>query len=305
MIKEPLSRKKDNKMQRRDFSKLLSQACGLSFILWACKTTAKKSGPTPTPISAPTPSKTEQDISPISQVEETISTPQETKPECVGYKTNFNIDLSQISVISEDLTPDLRFYGKDQLCLVCLQLPKYQDQGLQTIYLTRANGDPICQKPITNNDFLRNKTLRTQIIDCLPLQVGEKIAVVFKRREKYYKYENITVDFVEKFRGKKVISYASHLAAPSLSLSVVRLDIAPQLEDTTIENMDPQLKVYTMTSDHAWQKSKSLKDCIITDVMGKVLSEDGEEFTAFLSHPLFVCYKPYGDFYVRSILKIN
>lgn len=299
-----------NTNSRRDFSLLLSRALGLgalsAIFAQSCKTLNKKndSNPPKKAVEAAITTETKQTTETESKTFlETTDTQLSSRSACHLTQT-FKLDLDRIPPIGdefEDLTPEFRSYGYPSSHLFCFELPKYQRDSLSQYWITNANGDLILQKTISNHDFEINRTLKVQIFDSLPLKRSEGFVLVFQRKDKLLKFVNPTgLLFSNKFRDKDVVSYSNAIPNEILKINTAHPEIIPQFKSNDVQIASQDL---ILSKNRNYLGSPALKDFIITDLMGRVLSETGETFQEFLKFPFIVAYKLSGELYVRSIIR--
>lgn len=234
---------------------------------------------------------------------------QEPDPsQACDAKTNV-IDWSKLENAYENLEPIYKFYGNTSSSMMVLSLPKYQHGNLIDIYLVRYSGKLIAQKGISElADINDNTTLKPVIFDNIQMKDDRRLVIIYKVVDnqfgiRFTKHEmTYDVTFSDNFRGKPAFGLSPNSVPGHFATSQATPSFGP---DPNMLQGFYDLGKYTVASEDSYfLGSPGLQGFIITDLMGNVLSEDGEKFNNLIQYPEFICYKLVDNkFYMRTFIR--
>jgi hypothetical protein len=247
--------------------------------------------------------------------------PVETPTDCPNF-----LDLSKIEDITEErFQTALKVYGDPSSALLVISMPKYSvrtkgPDPLQSIFVLQQEGKVLAQKAILRSDVKSNNTLRPIFFDHLGLKNVTRLVLLFElgvSQKKYSMDRDLT--FENQFRGKPAYGATTGQMSPLVSdfdQYQKFCDFLPQREGFA---PSPDGKSEQMLSHEVIYRAQGgLEGCVITDLFGDPLSEDGKDkktrednWADIIQHPYFICYAPVGndkanpDHYIRTFLRVS
>ena len=219
------------------------------------------------------------------------------------------IDWSKLENAYENLEPRYKFYGDSSSSMMVLSLPKYQHGNLIDVYLVRNSGKLIAQKGITEiADINENTTLKPIVFDNIQMKDDKRLVIIYKVADnqfgiRFTKHEmQYDVTFSDNFRGKPAYGLTPSSVPGYFAANQATPSFGP---DPKVAQGFYDLGTYTVGSEDSYfSGSSALKGYIITDLMGNILSENGEKFNNLIQFPEFICYKLVDDkFYLRTFIR--
>ncbi|MBP6218851.1 MAG: hypothetical protein KA436_09710 [Oligoflexales bacterium] len=299
---------------RREWGRWLLKTAGaglffrqltLPFFLSSCKKDVKpeKDGlqlgaQAPLPTAKQVESKKILSIKPGSQVLSESSEPSSTNLCRLDLEPLIQID--KLARASEDLEPECFLYVEESQSFFAFHLPKYQHGYLTEYYLTDEGGRLLVGKSVQGHvDVSKTKKLKVQYYSDLAELRGQKICFIYKVHGKYYQYRlESPLESKVLFREKKVRTLPPS-QIPSLSFDY-------DFSDNDLESLNKNDPGQNIGSSSGWlyQKNPNLSGFILTDMVGRVLAEDGSGYTDFLEHSMMIAYRGLANDYERCFLRV-
>lgn len=221
-------------------------------------------------------------------------TPMQTQQAC--FK-NLVFPIDQIPDLPEELRVIYRFYCKGSWMILGYNIPHYRHIKTQinSIYLCKEDGELLAQKGFsTFRDLAEDESFKSAFFERKIKASDKKFFIVFvTSTQKSYKCA------IE--RSKE--SEDTFLAKPIQSAGIpIQRPFVPKKERFYVSSQTAKLIVI---ADDQVENPQKLRDVIVTDIAGKVLSELGQDFNQMTKYSIFVCYKPIKDnYYEQSIIRL-
>ena len=294
----------------------LGTACAL--LLTACKQTASRASlagaSEPVPQASPssdvsTAPLAVRSVSPIPHTATlagaALSATTTSNPDLCPPTFSGNLDLTQFSPAPQELTVTAKCYGLPQSALFVFNLPKYMFNSntlgtLNGYYLVRSDGSPIAYKVIDQGiDAQANGLLATQYLDHLPLNENSSLALVFSYNQEYCVSPVLgPFTFTYVFDKLPVSGLRQALSADKLA----NLDLVPIIASGDVQFLSGPF--VSCDGSSQFNTANTLTACVLTDLLGNILAERGEDFSNFGGNPTFIAYKRTANAYSRVFFRL-
>jgi hypothetical protein len=212
----------------------------------------------------------------------------------------YQLSLDPIAWVKEFLTPTFKWYGKPPKVTLGLTLPKYHHDNLMEIYLCYENGQLIMQKKLLKTDKNPDKTIKEQVYELAELEALKNIYIVFRLKNNVaYKFNLGLPQDLLTFKNQKVHTLYN------LSLSQSYKDFQSSFQpDISIQGLVEDLGKSLSPHHLVYYSSPGFKHSIITNLVGDIISEHGEEFKDYINYSHIVVYRNYKNSWIRTLIKL-
>jgi hypothetical protein len=209
------------------------------------------------------------------------------------------------SELPSALKPNLALWeGKTQHTLV-ISYPNYGhvgDSAISAIIIVDESNELLMFRTLTAADATARKSIIPIALRNSAFKEGMKVSIAMLTRDsKQFVFDLVEpLKFLKSFRNSQLIPAAT----TEFSGFFAKLALTPA---TTPEEIAEQYKqsLYTVGDDTKFAANAALKDCIIADMAGNVLAENGIDFTNILEYPEFMVLKLIDGVYYRTFVKLG
>ncbi len=282
---------------------IISSSLKLGLLLAACKKAAKRSDAItelihPAPILPINSKSSIPNSKASSNLESPVNPPvfQQLGQDCQG-----KFDLSKVPLAPEELSVVWKCYGVQNSGLLAFNLPKLSQLGsLSGCYIVDQSGLPIVYKKFSANiDLQTDGQLKVQFFDHLPIKEGARLAFVFSYRQSFVCSPFIgPIAFEKSFRGMPVVGFRDGAD----DNQIVTPEVIPTISPETVASISENFISADKTS--RFYATGELSACVITDLIGGVIREFGNQYAEFNKQAIFIVYKKVANTYARTFIRL-
>lgn len=277
---------------------------GLLLAVGACKKATKKSDAVkeaiqPAPIGPSSSKSAIPDSKPPSSLDSNSNSSSINSS--LGQDCQGKFDLNQIPVAPEELSIIWKCYGVQNSGLLAFNLPKLSQLGdLTGCYVVDLSGMPLVYKKFnTSIDLQNDGQLKVQFFDHLPIKEQTKLIFIFNYKQRLVRSPTIgPITFEKSFRGLPTIGFRN-CADDS---KVVMPEIIPIMSQDIIGTISEDFIPVDNTS--RFNATGELNGCVITDLLGGVIREVGNQYADFNKQVIFIVYKKVANTYARTFIRL-
>lgn len=237
---------------------------------------------------------------------QTIQLPgSNTSDHCESNGSSVIID--KITDAGDDLNFNHQIYGSESSALIVIEFPHYQKNEVSDIYIARENGQLIAQRGISEtSDVNDDGSIRILSFDHIQLKEGEKLVLLFKTIQiQFFKKDfSEVVTLQTRFRDLPV----SGPGSPDFT----NLDYYDRHPGNAFS---PDEKLYSLEKDQEailkasfdakYLSHEDYSGTVITDLMGNVVADHGENFNNLNDNTQFIVYRLMDrKYWFRTFIRI-
>ena len=225
----------------------------------------------------------------------------------MNYCSGITIKFKMLPIAGEKFELETKCYGNIHSALFVLHFPKYQHGNLTEIFIVHDSGKLIAQKGILNSsDIADDDTILPIIFDHIFIEENTKYHLILKEGGKSYSRVEISepLIFEKKFQGLNVHSFRSvSFPAQESYLHYVNNIFSPNAEQYSY--ITDKEQIIHMNYQAKFSNNSQLKDYVVTDLLGRILADEGDDFNDFTSYSMIICYKKVDKkYFLRTFVKI-
>jgi len=244
---------------------------------------------------------------------ETTATPPEVKLPGSNMEVKCEADGSKVLIDKvkeggESFEISVKIYGSMQSALLALGLPKYQHSELSDVYISDSSGNLIAQRGISEiSDVKEDQSLKILVFDNLWLMGVTGLTFLFRTMDGKFLKKTLQgeVATTDSFRTLKVynLNQTAFENADYYDRHVSN-NFAPEEKQYSFEkNADAQLQA---SFDAKFYTREEWSETIVTDLLGEVVAEHGENFHDLNQNTMFIVYRlMHRKFYFRTFVRMG
>lgn len=204
-----------------------------------------------------------------------------------------SVIIDKIADAGDELNFDYQIYGSESSALIVIQFSHYQKNEVSEIYIAKDNGQLVAQRGISEtSDVNDDGSIKILNFDHIQIKEGEKLLLLFK---------TIQIQFLKKEFSEPVAFQTRFRDLPVTGPGTPDFSNLDYYDRHPGNAFSPDEKLYSLEKDPEailkasfdakYLTHEDYSGSVITDLMGNVVSDHGENFNALNDNTQFIVYR--------------